>query len=196
MYILLVQLWWLRKIIKYLITDPKYYTSNPITFQKVLTNALQTSDINITCFRDKISPNFDELALIFINTCKSFNIKYILINSNIFLAYKLKATGVHLTSAQFNDIQKAKEYNLFTIISCHSLEDVLNAQNKGANMVTYSPIFNTPNKGIAKGCDELSKIVNKVDIPVIALGGIISSTQINQIKQTKARGFASIRYFI
>lgn len=63
-------------------------------------------------------------------------------------------------------------------------------------MVTYSPIFTTPNKGTPKGCEELEKIVQSVDIPVIALGGIISEQQIDQIKSTKASGFASIRYFI
>jgi thiamine-phosphate pyrophosphorylase len=63
-------------------------------------------------------------------------------------------------------------------------------------MVTYSPIFTTPNKGIPKGCKELARIVQSVNIPVIALGGMISNQQINQIKSTKANGFASIRYFI
>jgi thiamine-phosphate pyrophosphorylase len=63
-------------------------------------------------------------------------------------------------------------------------------------MVTYSPIFTTPNKGSPKGCKDLKKIVQSINIPVIALGGIISNQQINQIKSTKVNGFASIRYFI
>jgi len=182
--------------ISYLITDPKYYTSNPVTFQKVLTGALQTSDIDIACFRDKTSQNFEQLASTFIQTCQSFNIKHILINSNIQLAYQLKATGVHLTSLQFDKIQEAKQLNLFVIISCHNLEEIKQAQAKGANMVTYSPIFNTPNKGIAKGCDNLANIIKQVNIPVIALGGIISISQIQEVKKTNAVGFASIRYFI
>ena len=156
MFILLVQLWWLKKITKYLITDPKYYTSNPVTFQKVLTGALQTGDIiNIACFRDKTSPNFNELALTFVNTCKLFNIQTILINSDIQLAIQLNATGVHLTSTQFDKITEAKENNLFTIISCHNLDEIIKAQINGANMVTYSPIFTTPHKGTPKGCKDL-----------------------------------------
>ena len=182
--------------ISYLITDPKYYTSNLVTFQKVLTGALQTSDIDIACFRDKTSQNFEQIAFTFIQTCKSFNIKHILINSNIQLAYQLNATGVHLTSSQFDKIQEAKKYNLFVIISCHNLEEIKQAQDKGANMVTYSPIFDTPNKGNAKGCDELNNIIKRVTIPVIALGGIISPSQIKEVKKTNAIGFASIRYFI
>jgi thiamine-phosphate pyrophosphorylase len=182
--------------ISYLITDPKYYTSNPETFQKVLTGALQTSDIQIACFRDKISSNFNELALVFVNTCKLFNIKYILINSNINLAYNLNISGVHLTSTQFNKIKEAKSKNLFVIISCHSQEEIEKAQQYGANMVTYSPIFNTPNKGMPKGCKDLTEVISRVDIPVIALGGILTLEQIKDIKKSKAVGFASIRYFL
>jgi thiamine-phosphate pyrophosphorylase len=63
-------------------------------------------------------------------------------------------------------------------------------------MVTYSPIFVTPNKGKAKGCEELFQVVQKVKIPVIALGGIISDEHIKQIELTGASGFASIRYFL
>ena len=180
----------------YLITDPKYYTSDLKTFKNTLTNSLQNNIVNIACFRDKTSQNFEQLASTFIATCQSFNIKYILINSNIALAIKLKATGVHLTSQQFTEIQNAKQHNLFVIISCHNLEEIKKAQTLGANMVTYSPIFKTPNKGKPKGCDNLAQVVKQVDIPVVALGGIISNEQILEIKKSKASGFASIRYFI
>ncbi len=194
-------------MIQYLITDPKYYTSNPIIFKENLSkslyiptqksgNKLQSDVVNIACFRDKVSSNTEELATIFVDTCKKFNIQRILINTNIELALKLNATGVHLTSLQFNEIQRAKNHNLFVIISCHNLDEIKQAQKKGANMVTYSPIFNTPNKGDAKGCTELSNIIKDINIPVIALGGIISSAQIKEIEQTDAVGFASIRYFI
>ncbi len=183
-------------MIQYLITDPQYYTSNPVTFKKVLTKALSTHKVNITCFRDKVSTNTEELAKVFVAVCKEFNIKTILINSNIQLALKLNATGVHLTSTQFNQIQEAKKSNLFVIISCHNLDDILIAKDKGANIVTYSPIFTTPNKGEPKGCVDLSNIIDKINIPVIALGGIISKNQIEEIRDTKALGFASIRYFL
>ncbi len=192
-------------MIQYLITDPQYYTSNLITFKKNLIKALyipiqengnEFNYINIACFRDKTSSNSEELAKIFIEICQSFNIEYILINSNINLALKLKATGVHLTSQQFDEIQNAKQHNLFVIISCHSLEEIKQAQTLGADMVTYSPIFETPNKGKPKGCEELARVIKEVNIPIIALGGILTTQQILDIKDTKATGFASIRYFI
>ena len=183
-------------MIQYLITDPKYYTSNPTTFKQVLTNSLNTHNIDIACFRDKHSSNFKQLASIFIEVCKEFKIKHILLNTHYKLAYDLGATGVHLTSLQYDDIKYAKKLQLFIIVSCHTKNDIQKLEDKDINMVTYSPIFNTPNKGEAKGIVHLHNIASNTTIPIIALGGIITKEHINQIKTTNSIGFASIRYFI
>ena len=63
-------------------------------------------------------------------------------------------------------------------------------------MVTYSPIFFSPNKGEPKGLEKLKEAVDTFDIDIIALGGIIDEKHIEQIKETNAKGFASIRYFV
>ena len=51
---------------KYLITDPKYYTNNERKFEEILINTLDKQTIDIACFRDKESENFQDLAKIFI----------------------------------------------------------------------------------------------------------------------------------
>jgi thiamine-phosphate pyrophosphorylase len=184
-------------MIRYLITDPKYYTNDEKKFEEVLINILNKHQIEIACFRDKESANFEDLAKIFIKTCKEKDIKKILLNGNYLLAHKLNATGVHLTSTQFDDIQKAKELGLYVIISCHTFEDIKKAIDYQAHAVTYSPIFETPNKGIPKGIKILKEAVEKYEnINIIALGGIMNEKQIEQISKTKAYGFASIRYFV
>ena len=184
-------------MIKYLITDPKYYTNDEKEYEKFLINVLNKHQIEIACFRDKESANFKEIAKIFIKTCKERNIKEILINGNYLLAYELNATGVHLTSTQFDDILKAKELGLYVIISCHTFEDIEKAIDYQADAVTYSPIFETPNKGTPKGIEALKEVVDKYpNINIIALGGIINDEQIKEISKTKAYGFASIRYYI
>ena len=105
--------------------------------------------------------------------------------------------GVHLTSTQFEDIKNAKELGLFVIISCHTFDDIKNAKENFADAVTFSPIFETPNKGAPKGIEILNEAVNKFeDIKIFALGGIIDENQVKQISKTKAYGFASIRYFV
>ena len=184
-------------MIKYLITDPKYYTNDEKKFEEILINVLNKHQIEIACFRDKESGNFEEIAKIFIKICKEKNIENILLNGNFSLAHKLNATGVHLTSTQFDDILKAKELGLYVIISCHTFEDIQKAIDYQADAVTYSPIFETPNKGTPKGIEALKEVVDKYpNINIIALGGIINDEQIEQISKMKAYGIASIRYFV
>lgn len=184
-------------MIKYLITDPKYYTNDEKKFEEILINVLDKQQIDIACFRDKESENFQDLAKIFIKICKEKNIKKILLNGDYLLAHKLNASGIHLTSTQFNDISKAKELGLYVIISCHTFEDIEKAINNQADAVTYSPIFETPNKGISKGIEALEEVINKYpNINIIALGGIINAEQIEQISKINAYGIASIRYFV
>jgi thiamine-phosphate pyrophosphorylase len=102
---------------------------------------------------------------------------------------------VHLTSNQFSDIKKAKELGLFVVISTHSFSEIELAIKLGANAVTFSPIFPTPNKGEPKGVEALKEAVKKFDIKIIALGGIVSQKEIKEVKKANPWGFASIRYF-
>ena len=184
-------------MIKYLISDPKYYTNNEKKFEEVLINTLNKQNIDIACFRDKESGNFQDLAKIFIKICKEKNIKKILLNGDYLLAHELNASGVHLTSTQFDNISKAKKLGLYVIISCHTFEDIQKAINNQADAITYSPIFETPNKGTPKGIEALKEVVDKYPkINIIALGGIINEKQIEQISKTKTYGIASIRYFV
>ncbi len=99
-------------LISYLITDPKYYSNEKATFEKKLKRILKSKKVDIACFRDKESSNFKELASIFVKVCREYNIEKILINGDYKLAKKLGATGVHLTSQQFNKIKKSKRVGL------------------------------------------------------------------------------------
>ena len=179
----------------YLITDPQYYTNEIKQFESILRLTLKNKQVDMACFRDKISSNYEILATIFVTICRELNIKHILLNENLALATQLQC-GIHLTSTQFDKIKEAKKKGLYTVISCHSHEEIQKAQQAGANAVTYSPIFATPNKGAPKGIAALEESLKLFDIPIIALGGIIHDQQVQQIEKTKAYGFASIRYFL
>lgn len=184
-------------LISYLITDPKYYTNDSLKFEKKLTEVLKKKKVDFACFRDKQSDNFEELAEIFVKVCRKQNIKKILINSDYKLAKKLGATGVHLTSNQFDDIKEAKDLDLYVIISCHNIKEIENAQKAHVNAATYSPVFEVENKGEAKGMAKLRETIRVYeDLDIIALGGIISDKEVKEIARTRALGFASIRYFI
>lgn len=188
----------MEKTIKsYLISDPKYFTNNPEKFKENLITVLENHRADFACFRDKSSKNIEELAKIFLQICREFKIENILINSNIDLAIKLKFDGIHLNSQQFDKIESTKRLNLLTAISCHSLQELENALKQNIDFVTYSPIFDTPNKGEAKGVKELKEAIdNFPNLKIFALGGIVSNKQIEKIKEANAYGFASIRYFV
>mgnify|MGYP005841720101 CR=1 FL=1 len=118
--------------------------------------------------------------------------KYLITDPN----YYSNATGVHLTSKQIKKIKKAKDLDLFVIISCHDFTDIEKALKDYANAITYSPIFKTPNKTQPKGINQLEEAIEIFeDINIFALGGITSNEQVKKISKTKAYGFASIRYF-
>ena len=185
------------KLKYYLITNPKYYTNDKVLFEQNLIKVLENKKVDIACFRDKESKNYEELAKIFIKVCIDFHIKEILLNTDYKLALKLKATGVHLNSTQFENIKDAKKLKLNTIISCHTYEDIQKAIDYNCDAITFSPIFNTPNKGEPKGVLKLKEAIDLYkDINIIALGGIVNEEQIKQVEETKAYAFASIRYFI
>jgi thiamine-phosphate pyrophosphorylase len=153
------------------------------------------SKASMIVYRDKNNPDYAKNAKLFLQTAKKYPFEKILLHSNYDLAFSHGADGAHLTSTQINDIPLAKEKGLFVIVSTHTLYEALKAQSLGADMITLSPIYHSPNKGKSIGIEKLKEIVSQVKIPVIALGGILADLQIKECKDAGAAGFASIRYF-
>ena len=180
---------------KYLITSEEFYTHDSDIFKEKLKNQIQIHKPKYVLYRDKSNQNYKQQAQEFIVLCKRHDDVKSFIHQDVDLAVSLGAIGVHLTSLQFDEIKKAKEKNLEVIISTHTHEEVLKAQSLGADAVTYSPIFPSPNKGEPKGVEDLKTLLEKCDIKVFALGGIISEEQMYQLQKTQCYGFASIRYF-
>ena len=152
-----------------------------------------SSKADMIVYRDKSTTKYANNATLFLSNAKGF--EKVLLHSEYLLAYKLGADGVHLKSTQFDDIVKAKKLGLFVIISTHTKDEAKLAEDRGADMITFSPVFDTPNKGKALGIDALKALLSSVSIPVIALGGIITQKHIDLCEQAGADGFASIRYF-
>ncbi len=184
--------------LSYFITDPIIFGNTKETLTKNIKKTLQHHKIDMICFRDKISYNKEILAKTVLDISKKYDISKIVLNGDIKMAIKLNFDGVHLRSTQFDQITKAKQYNLFTIISCHNQDDIQKAKELKADAITYSPIFYKEHKGKPKGIEELKQMVKKyqdINFKIIALGGIITKEQIEQIKSSQASGFSSIRYF-
>ena len=178
-------------MIAYAITDP-----STLNFHNLKSDIERfASKATMIVYRDKSILNYTQNAEKFINEAKKYSFSKILLHSNYSLAHSLNADGVHLPSTQFDDIEKAKSFGLFVIVSTHRLEEALKAQRFGADMITFSPLFATPNKGEPKGIKELNRVASKLSIPLIALGGIITEKHLSLCQKSKAEGFASIRWF-
>jgi len=179
----------------YLITDPRYHTYDSEPFKTLLEHQIQHFSPDLLLYRDKQNSDYASMAAESLRLCSAYGVKGIL-HRDVRLAYRLQADGVHLTSGQLHDITEAKRLGLYVIVSTHREQEVREAAALGADAVTYSPIFTTPNKGEPKGLEDLKEIVGKISINIFALGGITTPEQVKQVEATGSFGFASIRYFI
>lgn len=175
-------------MIKYAISDPKFYSNLDYAFN----NFIRLKEANMLLFRDKSSNNYNSIAQEFIKF-RSNNKKFLLQN-DIDLACKLGFDGIHFSS-NFIHLLKDTPSNLIKIASTHNIKEIELANQYGADFITFSPIFATPNKGEPKGLEALKEAVKMSKAKVIALGGIMSAEQICAVMKCGVAGFASIRYF-
>ncbi len=140
------------------------------------------------------SDEYYALSRKFLELCSS---PLCLISTDIALAEALGFHGVHLKGNQINFIEYAKRKNLVVFYSAHSLEEMLKADMLGADGITISPIFYTPNKGKPLGVKWLKAVSSNYNFKadIFALGGIISEQEVAQLHECRIDGFASIRYF-
>ncbi|MFT7880051.1 MAG: thiamine phosphate synthase [Sulfurimonas sp.] len=178
-------------MLSYAITDPSTLSFDHL--DSYLSHIKGSADMVL--FRDKENRDYSDHAKIFIEAARRYRFDKVLLHNDITLAKALKADGVHLSSDRREEIPLAKAEGLFVIISAHSLNEIESAEALGADMVTFSPIFTTPGKGEPVGLEKLAQVSSAVNIPVIALGGILTQEQINACREAGAEGFASIRYF-
>ena len=128
----------------------------------------------------------------------------IIINDRLDVALAAGAAGVHLGGASVPAREVAswcREGNApveFLIgVSCHSLEEVREADAAGASYVFFGPVFETPSKktfGSPQGVETLAELCGAVRIPVIAIGGV-SEENAAECVRAGAAGIAAIRMF-
>jgi thiamine-phosphate pyrophosphorylase len=120
----------------------------------------------------------------------------ILVNDRADIALSARADGVHLTSLSLSTetIRRNFPKDFIVGVSTHTLDEAVSASRHGADFVTFSPIFRTPNKGEPKGLIELKKACAMLkSFPVVALGGI-DETNYKSVLEAGATGFAAIRF--
>ena len=174
----------------YAITNAYEYSGNFLNkVEQKLNNGLGLIQI-----REKaISKNaFIELTKEIIQMAGNFDAK-VMINSDINLAYKLNADGVHLNSSLLHSLSEIPK-DLIVSASCHSARDIEKAMTMDVSFVVLSPVQKTqshPNT-TPIGWDSFSKITQNYSIPIYALGGM-KQNDIENAFNAGAIGIASQR---
>lgn len=151
---------------------------------ELLSKCEQALKGKITCFqvRNK-AKNYDfSLLKDLKNLCDLYEVPLV-INDDLDLAIRLNASGVHLGWSDFNANLKIPE-NMFLGISASNYEEALKGVSLGADYLGVGAIFQTNTKKDAKviNKDDLIKIMQEINIPKVAIGGI----NLNNIKDLKA----------
>jgi thiamine-phosphate pyrophosphorylase len=122
------------------------------------------------------------------------------INDRVDVALAVDADGVQLGGASMpvgaarSLLGEAK----FIGASIHTLEEARDAERAGADFLLFGPVYFTPSKaayGAPQGLKRLKEVVEKISIPVYAIGGI-SADNVETIGETGARGVALISAII
>jgi len=118
------------------------------------------------------------------------------INDRIDVALAVEADGVQLGTASM-PIEAARELlgpGKLLGASTHSLEEAKEAERGGADFILFGPVYFTPSKasyGAPQGLEALKKIVEKISLPVYAIGGI-KPENIEDVRSMGVRGVALI----
>jgi thiamine-phosphate pyrophosphorylase len=168
-------------MLKYLITDPEYSLEE-------IKKAVIKHRPDFVCYRNKLCFNEKEIiefAEFAKKHCKTFINYDSLKNPGLINFFD----GIHLPSSKIDKINVFEKK--IVIVSTHTLEEV--KKSLKADFITFSPVFDSKGrKGL--GIKKLNEIcANRKN--VIALGGITSDREVEKVKNSKAAGFAGIRYF-
>ncbi|WP_022666787.1 thiamine phosphate synthase [Desulfospira joergensenii] len=104
----------------------------------------------------------------------------LIINDRLDIALAVDAHGIHLGQSDM-DPETARDLlgpRAIIGLSVETWEDVEAARNKDVNYLGVSPVFPTPTKTDTKtpwGLEGLQRIRRRLDLPLVAIGGLDSS---------------------
>ena len=141
--------------------------------------------------KDLTEEEFLEEAKKIQQLCKKYRVPFI-INDNVKLAKEIDADGVHVGQSDMEalDVRAQLGEDKIIGVSARTVEQALLAEKHGADYLGVGAVFQTGTKTDAQEVEHsvLKEICTKVDIPVVAIGGI---TQDN-VKELSGSGFNGV----
>jgi thiamine-phosphate pyrophosphorylase len=178
----------------YLITDRNITGSRPLL--SVVEEALKGGALAVQ-LREKDLPTRElyELAYELRKVTNRYGAK-LLINDRIDIALAVEADGIHLghNSLPIYKARKLMGDKKLIGVSCHNLVNAITAQEKGADFITFGPVYFTPSKAVygkPLGVDKLENVSHMLQIPVFAIGGIKAANTL-EVTAADASGIALI----
>ena len=177
----------------YLVTDHRNKTEEE--FLNIIEEAIKGST-SIVQLREKTAStkDFYQLAL----KVKEITTRYdvpLLINDRIDIALAVDSEGVHLGQDDMPaDIaRKIIGDDKILGVSASTVEEAIKAQIDGADYIGSGAVFPTATKDDADSVskEELKSIVDSIDIPVVAIGGITIENA-SELKDTGIAGFSVV----
>ena len=177
----------------YLVTDHRNKTEEE--FFNIIEEAIK-GGTSIVQLREKTAStkDFYQLAL----KVKEITTRYdvpLLINDRIDIALAVDSEGVHLGQDDMPaDIaRKIIGDDKILGVSASTVEEAIKAQIDGADYIGSGAVFPTATKDDADSVskEELKSIVDSIDIPVVAIGGITIENA-SELKDTGIAGFSVV----
>ncbi len=119
-----------------------------------------------------------------------------IVNDDVALASEMPVDGLHVGKDDGNLAACRDKIGPSKILgySSHSLEEARDAEKNGGDYVAFGAIFPTPTKGPGhpvQGLQKLQNVVQALQVPVVAIGGIGRST-IDEVLKANVASVAMI----
>ena len=177
----------------YLVTDHRNKTDEE--FLNVIEEAIK-GGTTIVQLREKTAStkDFYELALKVKEITSRYDVP-LLINDRIDIALAIDSDGVHIGQDDMpaDVARKIIGDEKILGVSASTVDEAVKAQKDGADYIGSGAVFPTSTKDDADSVskDELKEIVNSIDIPIVAIGGITLENA-QELKDTGISGFSVV----